>query len=174
MWVQPRKIIMTKLLILKIRFQAFSFASKKVQGFPSDRKILMSWLSVLFHLKNLVSVFWNFNVYPRYLGKRSLCPWHQPHFQRNSDKSFISRAKQIKRNLRRFCRRKTAEDNAKIHVSPNIPCTFLLFEASAFLQIFFPRNLLFRQVLRTSVFLNSKCLTFLYFNLFISLLRNIH
>ena len=59
----------------------------------------------------------------------------------------------------RFCRRKTAEDNnAKINVSPNIPCTFLLFKASAFLQIFFPRNLLFRQVLRTSVFLNSKCL----------------
>ena len=27
-----------------------------------------------------------------------------------------------------------------------------------FFQIFFPRNLLFRQVLRTSVFLNSKCL----------------
>ena len=59
----------------------------------------------------------------------------------------------------RFCRWKTAEDiNAKIHVLPNIPCTFLLFKASAFLQIFFPRNLLFRQALRTSVFLNSKCL----------------
>ena len=37
-------------------------------------------------------------------------------------------------------------------------CTFLLFKASAFFQSLFPRNLLFGQVLRTSVFLNSKCL----------------
>ena len=35
--------------MLKVRFQIFSFASKKVQGFSSDRKILMSLLSVLFH-----------------------------------------------------------------------------------------------------------------------------
>ena len=48
--------------------------------------------------------------------------------------------------------------NAKINVFPNIPCTFLLFKATAFLQIFFPTNLHFRQVLRTTVFLNSKCL----------------
>ena len=45
------------LLMLKKRFQVFSFASKKVQGFSSDRKILMSLLSVLFHLQNLVSFF---------------------------------------------------------------------------------------------------------------------
>ena len=33
----------------------------------------------------------------------------------------------------RFCRRKTPEDdNLKINVSPNIPCVFLLFKASAF------------------------------------------
>ena len=44
------------LLVLKMHFQAFSFASKKVQGISSDRKILMS-LSVLFHLQNHVSVF---------------------------------------------------------------------------------------------------------------------
>ena len=43
----------------------------------------------------------------------------------------------------------------------NIPSKFLLFKASAFLQIFFQRNLFFRQVLRMSVFLNSKCLIFL-------------
>ena len=44
----------------------------------------------------------------------------------------------------RFCRRKTAEDNnTKISVFPNISCTFLLFKVSAFLQVFFPRNLLF-------------------------------
>ena len=39
-------------------------------------------------------------------------------------------------------RRKTPEEvNVKINVSPNIPCTFLLFKASAFLQIFVPRKL---------------------------------
>ena len=41
-----------------------------------------------------------------------------------------------KKSETRFCRRKTAEDdNAKINVSPNIPCTFLLFKGSAFIQI---------------------------------------
>ena len=75
--------------------------------------------------------------------------------------------------MRQFCRRKTTEDNnAKINVSPNISYTFLLFKASAFLQIYFPRNLLVRQVLRTPVFFNGKCLTF--FCQFISLLKNIH
>ena len=69
-------------------------------------------------------------------------------------KPFISRTKQFKRNLRHgFAERKTAEDNnAKINVCPNIPCAFLLFKASAILQIIFPTNLLFRQLLRRSVF----------------------
>ena len=35
-----------------MRFQVFSFASKTVQGFSSDRKILMLLLSVLFYLLN--------------------------------------------------------------------------------------------------------------------------
>ena len=48
----------------------------------------------------------------------------------------------------------TAEDNnAKIKIFTDISCTFLHFKASAFLQIFFPRYLLFRQVLRKLVFL---------------------
>ena len=83
---------------------------------------------------------------------------------------FISQAKQIKKKSEtRLCRRKTDEDNnAKINVFPNIPCIFLLFKASAFLQIFFLRNLLSRQVLSMSFFLSDKCLTFLY--LYISLL----
>ena len=64
-----------------------------------------------------------------------------------------------KKSETRFCRQKTAEDNnVKINIFPNVPCTFLLFKASAFLQILFPRNLLFQQVLRMSVFLNSNCL----------------
>ena len=45
------------LLVLKMRFQVFPFANKKVQGFSNGRKILMSLLSVLFHLQNFVSVF---------------------------------------------------------------------------------------------------------------------
>ena len=60
-----------------------------------------------------------------------------------------------------------------------MPCTFLLFKASAFLQIFLPRNLLFRQVLRTPVFLNSKCVKtsnkrthiHLFINQFVSLIE---
>ena len=38
--------------MLKMRFQVFSFASKNVKGFSSDWKILISFLSVLFHLQN--------------------------------------------------------------------------------------------------------------------------
>ena len=81
----------------------------------------------------------------------------------------------------RFCRWKTVEDNnnAKMNASPNIPCTFLLFKASAVLQIFFPRNLLFQQVLRMSIFLISKCLKtsnkrthiHLFINQFVSLIE---
>ena len=132
-----------------MRFQVFSFASKKVKCFSSEKKILMSLLSVLFHLQNQVSVFGNFNFYPRYLGKHSLCLSNQPHFLTNSDKSFLSPVQKT-----RLCRRNAVEDNnAKISIFPNILCTFLLFKASAFLRIFFPRNLLFRQ---TSVVLSSK------------------
>ena len=43
--------------VLKMRFQVFSFASKKVQGFSSDRKILMSLLSVFFHLQTVSQLF---------------------------------------------------------------------------------------------------------------------
>ena len=48
-----------------------------------------------------------------------------------------------KKSETRFCRRKTAEnDNANINVPPIIPCTFLLFKVSAFLEIFFPKKFL--------------------------------
>ena len=40
-----------------------------------------------------------------------------------------------------FCRQKTAEDdNAKINVSLNILCTYMLFKPSAFLQILFQKK----------------------------------
>ena len=146
-----------------MRFQVFSFTSKKVQRFYSDRKILMSLLSLPFHLQNRVSVFWNFIFLSRDLRALSLFPWNQPHLLRNSDKSLLS----PEQSEVRFCRRKAAEDNsAKLNISANVPCTFLLFKATAFLQIFFPRNCLFQQVLRISVFRNSECLTYLYFHSF--------
>ena len=43
--------------MLKMRFLVFSFASKKVEGLSSDKKMLMSLLLVLFYLLNHVSVF---------------------------------------------------------------------------------------------------------------------
>ena len=46
------------LLVLKTHFHVFSFAREKVQGFSSDRKILIL-LSMLFHLQNRVSIFGN-------------------------------------------------------------------------------------------------------------------
>ena len=55
------------LLVLKMRFQVFSFSSKKVQGFSSDRKILMS-LSVFFHLENCLT-FLKFKVLAKMFGE---------------------------------------------------------------------------------------------------------
>ena len=132
--------------MLKMRFQVFSFTNKKVQRFSSDRKILI-FLPVLFDLQNRVSVFWSFNFWPRYLGKHSLRPWNQPHFLRNSGKSLLSpKQNNLKKSETWFCRWKTGEDNnPKINIFSNIPWTFLLFRAGAFLRIFFPRNLLFWQ-----------------------------
>ena len=45
------------LIVLKMRFQDFSFASKNVHGFSNDKEILMSLISVLFHLQNCVMFF---------------------------------------------------------------------------------------------------------------------
>ena len=121
--------------MLNMRFQVFPFAREKVQAFSSDRKILMSLLSVLFHLQNRVSVFWNLIFW----GKYSLCPWNQPHFLKNSDKSVLSpEQNKLKEIWDRVCGRKTAENkNVKIKVSPTIPCTFLLVKASAFFKFSF-------------------------------------
>ena len=113
----------------------------KVQGFSSDKKILMSLWSLLAHLQNGVSVFWNSNFESMLLGKRKSCPWNQLHFLRKSDKRLLSPKQQKKKSETRFCRRKIAkDDNVKINVSKNITCTFLLFKASVFLQIFFLRK----------------------------------
>ena len=45
------------ILVLKMHFWVFSFISKKVQGFSFGRKILMLFLSRLFHLQNCLSFF---------------------------------------------------------------------------------------------------------------------
>ena len=123
-------VVDNSLLVLKMLFQVFSFASKKVQGFSRDMKILMSLLSVSFHLQNCVSVFWNFDFYPRCLGKHPLWSCNQSHFLRNSDKS-LRHSLVDERQLKTLIPKK---------LSPNMTFTFLLFKASAFLQIFFPRN----------------------------------
>ena len=54
----------------------------------------------------------------------------------------MSQTKQFKRNLRqRFVDKKTAkDDNANINAPPNMPCNFLLFKVSEYLQISFPRK----------------------------------
>ena len=64
------------LLVLKMRFQVFSFACKKVQGFSSDPQVL------------------------RYLGKHSLCLRNQPYFLANSDKNLLLPSQTNLKNLR--------------------------------------------------------------------------
>ena len=125
----------------------FSFTSKKVQGFSSNRKILMLLLSVLFYLQKKKLQFFEILVFKQDI-------WGNIHYV--PEINLISSGAQIKalyllkktiykKSETRFCRRKTAEDNnAKTNVFPNILCSFLLFKASAFLQIFFPTNLLFQ------------------------------
>ena len=84
------------LVVLKMRFQVFSFASKNVQGFSSERKILMSLLSVLFHLQKLLSVFWNLDFQPR--SAESLKSTSFP--QEIWENPFNYRATRIKMNIR--------------------------------------------------------------------------
>ena len=60
----------------------------------------------------------------------------------------------LKKSKTQFCRRKTAEDNnAKIYFFPEYTLYFFVLPGSSrtFIQILFPRKLLFRQVLKTSV-----------------------
>ena len=52
-----------------MHFQIFFFASKKVQGFSSDWKILMSVLLVLFYLQNRVSQFSEILILARIFGE---------------------------------------------------------------------------------------------------------
>ena len=150
------------LIVLKMRFQVFSFPRKKVQGFSSDRKILLL-LSVLFHLQSRVSVFWNFNFQPRYL------------FQDISP--YLLSKTNWKKSETRFCRRKTAEDNNdKINVSSNKLANFCSSNLVHFFEFSFRE--MYLSLNCTCPFWERqfisivKCLTFLC--LFITLLKNIH
>ena len=51
------RICDNSLLVLKMRFQVFSFVSKKLQSFSSDNKLLILLLSVLFHPLHLSQFF---------------------------------------------------------------------------------------------------------------------
>ena len=99
----------------------------------------------MFYLQNRVSVFWNFNFYPRYLGKRSLCP--------------------------RFCRQRTAEDNKpKINVSRIYLVTFCSSKLVHFFKFSF-REIYFSDKFWECQFFSI--VNVWYFYLFISLLKNI-
>ena len=64
----------------------------------------------------------------------------------NSDKSLLSPKQNNLKEIGDTGRQKTAKDhNATTNVFLYVPYTFLLFKAKAFLRIFFPRKLLFRQ-----------------------------
>ena len=120
---------------------------------------------MLFYLQNRVSVFWNFNFYPKYLGKCSLCPWNHPLFLRNPDKSLLSPDQNKLRNLRQgFVNERQLKT---IMPKPTIPqiylCLFAL-ERKCISSNFLPNKI---EVLRMSVFHNSKCWT----DLFISLIK---
>ena len=91
-----------------------------------------------------------------------ISPWNQPYFLRNSNKSLLSSEQNIKRNLRKT----TEGNNAKINFSPNASCTFLLFKASPFLQIFFLRKSKFweRQIFSIVNFSHSFTYESIYFS----------
>ena len=63
-----------------------------------------------------------------------------------SDKSLLSAEREKLKEIRgTILYKKDAEDdNVKINVSPNINCTFTVFKASAFPQIFSPKKMSFK------------------------------
>ena len=130
---------------------------------------------MLFHPQNRASVFWNLNFLPKYLGKGSLCSQNQPCFLRNSDKSLLSPEQnklkeiwhivlQTKNSWRRQCQNKCF---------PKYVLYLFALQSQRISSNFLSEKI---EVLTTSVFLNSKCVIFLYLltYLFVSLNENIH
>ena len=122
-------------MVLKMRFQVFSLASKRVQGFSSDRNILILLLSVLFHCTKNEVFHWIFSKCDQiwsklqiwsHLLKKSLMGnliFYAMFYVQNRvsvfwNFNFYSRHLGKRSLYPRFCRRRTAEDNKpKINVS---------------------------------------------------------
>ena len=106
-----------------MRFQVFTFASKKVQGFSSDRKILISLLSVFLSQFSEILIF-NQDVW----GNVHYVPAINLISYRTLIKVlyFPSKTNQNKSETW-FCGQKTTEDNkAKINVSPDTSSKLVL------------------------------------------------
>ena len=155
-------------IIIKNAFSSLFFRKQKLQGFSRDRKILMLFFECFFIYKT-VSQISEILIFNQDI-------WGSVHYvlEINLISSGIlirktnSQAKQTKRNLRHgFVDEKQLNTIMPNQTLPWIYLVpFLLFKATAFLQIFFPKDLLFRQVLRTLVFLSSKYLIFFYLFIF--------
>ena len=121
----------------KIAFSGLLFHNQKgITVFVWQEDINVVIISDLSFTK-LRLTFWNLNPESRYSGKHGSCLWSQSRFLLKSYKSLLSPEQNNSRH-------EFADDNVKIKVSSNIPSTFLLFKASAFLQIFFPRKVSFK------------------------------
>ena len=139
--------------MLKYLFRSFLLEAKRNKGFlmkgrycfPYQCSFMYKTMSQFFEILICSQNIWgNVHYVPEInlISKRTLI------------KAFYLPSKvSLKKSGTSFSRQKTAEDsNAKINISLNIPFTFLLFKASVFLQIFFPRNFLFQQVLKYQFF----------------------
>ena len=122
--------------MLKMHFQVFSLVSEKVQGFSSDRNMVMSGIRCCYQCSftyRTVSQFFEILIFSQEFGETLIMSLKWTSFP--MEQIFQTN---FKKSEKRFCRWKTAKNNnAKTNVSSNIPCTFLLFKVSAFLQIFF-------------------------------------
>ena len=88
------------LLVLKMRFQVFSFASQKIQGFSSDRKTLIIVIGAMSF--TVISALWSAKPYLRFLkfkfGEAFIMSLKLTSFSKELwQKAFISQANQIKK-----------------------------------------------------------------------------
>ena len=130
------------LLLLKTHFQVFSFGKQKgTRVFQWQKDINVAVIIAPSSTKQ-------FQFFEILIFSQDI--WRNFHYVREINlisegtliKAFYLRRKtNQKKSETRFCGRMTAEDNnSKINVSPNMPFIFLLFKASAYLQIFLPRK----------------------------------
>ena len=144
------------LIVLKIHFSGLSFTRKKVYArvFQWQEYINVVGISALSSKKTMCQFFELLIFSQDILGNDHYVPELNNLILKGTliEAFYLSGKTNYKKSETWFRRWKSAEDNnAKINVSLNTPCAFFLFKARAFLQFLFPRNLLFLQVLRTSV-----------------------